>query len=245
MVTTAPLTGDVAVVSGATSDVGRAVCIRLAEAGVQICLLGRDLSSLEDLANVARGLTDRVVAYPFDLTRDSSITETVNRVERELGRVDVLVHSAGVFEMGPHECAAVADLDQQYQTNVRGPYLLTQSLLPQLRACRGQVIFVNSTVGLEARAGVGQYASTQHALRAIADALRAEVNRDGVRVLTLYLGRTATARQAAVFRREDRPYAPELLIQPDDVAQMILAALRLPRTAEVTEMRMRPLIKSY
>jgi NADP-dependent 3-hydroxy acid dehydrogenase YdfG len=245
VVTTAALTGHVAVVSGATSDVGRAVCIRLAEAGAQICLLGRDPNSLEDVANGARGLTDRVVAYPFDLTRDSSITETVNRVERELGRVDVLVHSAGVFEMGPHESAAVADLDQQYQTNVRGPYLLTQSLLPQLRACRGQIIFVNSTVGLEARAGVGQFASTQHALRAIADALRAEVNRDGVRVLTLYLGRTATARQAAVFRREDRPYAPELLIQPDDVAQMILAALRLPRSAEVTEMRMRPLIKSY
>jgi NADP-dependent 3-hydroxy acid dehydrogenase YdfG len=128
---------------------------------------------------------------------------------------------------------------------VRGPYLLTQALLPLLRACHGQIVFVNSTVGLEARAGVGQYASTQHALRAIADALRAEVNPDGVRVLSVYLGRTATARQARIFRLEGRPYAPELLIQPEDVAEMVLATLRLPRTAEVTEIRMRPLVKSY
>ena len=106
-------------------------------------------------------------------------------------------------------------------------------------------MFVNSTVGLEARAGVGQYASTQHALRAIADALRAEVNSDGVRVLSVYLGRTATARQARIFRLEGRHYAPELLMQPDDVAEIVLAALRLPRTAEVTEIRMRPLVKSY
>jgi NADP-dependent 3-hydroxy acid dehydrogenase YdfG len=92
---------------------------------------------------------------------------------------------------------------------------------------------------------VGQYASTQHALRAIADALRAEVNSDGVRVLTVYLGRTATARQARIFQLEGRRYSPDLLMQPDDVAQMVMAALLLPRTAEVTEIRMRPLIKSY
>jgi len=240
-----PLTRHAAVVAGATSDIGRAVCLSLAAAGAQLCLLGRDASTLEEVAKSVRSFTDKVFVYPVDITSDASVTELTAQLGRDLGRVDVLVHSAGVFEMGPHGSAAVADLDRQYQTNVRGPYLLTQALLPLLRACRGQVVFVNSTVGLEARAGVGQYASTQHGLRAIADALRAEVNPDGVRVLTVYLGRTATARQARIFRLEGRPYAPELLIQPDDVAEIVLAALRLPRTAEVTEIRMRPLVKSY
>ncbi len=192
-----------------------------------------------------RSVTDKVLVYPIDLTIDDSVTELAAPLSRDVGRLDVLVHSAGVFEMGPLGAADVADLDSQYRTNVRGPYLLTQILLPLLRASRGQIVFVNSTVGLQARAGLGQYASTQHALRAIADALRAEVNSDGVRVLTVYLGRTATARQARIFSLEGRPYAPELLVQPDDVAEMVLAALRLPRTAEVTEIRMRPLVKSY
>jgi NADP-dependent 3-hydroxy acid dehydrogenase YdfG len=61
----------------------------------------------------------------------------------------------------------------------------------------------------------------------------------------VYLGRTATARQAHIFQLEKRVYAPGLLIQPADVAEIILAALQLPRTAEVTEIRMRPLVKSY
>jgi NADP-dependent 3-hydroxy acid dehydrogenase YdfG len=240
-----PLADQVAVVAGATSDIGRAVCLGLAAAGARVRLLGRDAATLDELAKAVRTFTEDVTTYRMNLTADDSIAEVATRIGREAGRVDLLVHSAGNFAMAPHDRAPVSDFDRQYHTNVRGPYLLTQHLLPLLRAYRGQIVFVNSTVGLHARAGVGQYASTQHALRAIADALRAEVNTDGVRVLSIYLGRTATARQARVFRLEGRPYAPERLIQPDDVAEMILASVRLPRTAEVTEIRMRPLVKSY
>jgi NADP-dependent 3-hydroxy acid dehydrogenase YdfG len=244
-VTQATLGRHAAVIAGATSDIGRAVCSGLAAAGARLCLLGRDPSSLEPLAEDLRGVTDEVFVYPVDLTADACVTALRAQVARDVGRVDILVLSAGVFEMGPLATADVAALDHQYRTNVRGPYLLTQALLPLLCSSRGQIVFVNSTVGLEARASVGQYASTQHALRALADALRAEINGSGVRVLNLFLGRTATARQARIFEREGRQYTPGLLIQPDDVAQMILATLRLPRTAEVTEIRMRPLVKSY
>jgi NADP-dependent 3-hydroxy acid dehydrogenase YdfG len=243
--TQAPLARQVALITGATSDIGRAIGLRLARAGARLCLLGRDTSALDDVAGAARGLTDKVFTYAMDLTCDASVRETIARLGCDVGAVDILVLSSGAFAMDPHERACLAELDRQYRTNVRGPYLLVQGLLPLLRACRGQVVFVNSTVGLDARAGVGQYASTQHALRAVADALRAEVNPDGVRVLSVYLGRTATARQARIFQQEGRPYAPELLVQPDDVAQMVEAALRLPRTAEVTDIRMRPLVKSY
>lgn len=239
------LTGHVAVVAGATSDVGRSICLGLASAGAHLCLLGRDTDALEDLATTLGSHTDGARIYRVDLTVDSTLVEFGERLDREVGRVDVLVHSAGSFEMGAHAGAAIDNLDRQHRTNVRGPYLLTQALLPLLRACQGQVVFMNSTVGLEARAGVGQYASTQHALRAIADALRAEVNSDGVRVLTVYLGRTATARQKRIFQLEGRQYTPELLMQPEDVAHMVMAAIRLPRTAEVTEIRMRPLVRSY
>ena len=239
------LTGHVAVVAGATSDVGRSICLGLASAGAHLCLLGRDTDALEDLATALGSHTDGARIYRVDLTVDSTLVEFGERLDREVGRVDVLVHSAGSFEMGAHAGAAIDNLDRQHRTNVRGPYLLTQALLPLLRACQGQVVFMNSTVGLEARAGVGQYASTQHALRAIADALRAEVNSDGVRVLTVYLGRTATARQKRIFQLEGRQYTPELLMQPEDVAHMVMAAIRLPRTAEVTEIRMRPLVRSY
>jgi NADP-dependent 3-hydroxy acid dehydrogenase YdfG len=234
-----------AVVTGATSDIGRALCLGLAGTGMRVCLLARNASKLRQFARSDRRLTGKSLVCPIDLTSDASIAKVASRLRRDSGHVDVLVHAAGAFEMGTHDRASIDDLDLQYHTNVRGPYLLTKSLLPMLRAARGQIVFINSTAGLESRAGIGQYASTQHALRAIADSLRAEVNNDGVRVLSVYLGRTATARQERIYRLEGRRYTPDLLVQPEDVAQMVLASVRLPRTAEVTELRIRPLIKSY
>jgi NADP-dependent 3-hydroxy acid dehydrogenase YdfG len=77
-------------------------------------------------------------------------------------------------------------------------------------------------------------------LKALADSLRQEVNADGIRVLTVFLGRTATPIQEAIHRREGRTYLPEQLLQPDDVAAVVLNALTLPATAEVTELSIRP-----
>lgn len=113
-----------------------------------------------------------------------------------------------------------------------------------MRSCKGQIVFINSSAGLNARADVGQYAATKHALKAIADSLREEVNADGVRVLSMFLGRTATPMQDAVHKMEGKEYHPECLIQPEDVAAVVVNALSLPRTAEVTDIHIRPMNKS-
>jgi NADP-dependent 3-hydroxy acid dehydrogenase YdfG len=105
-------------------------------------------------------------------------------------------------------------------------------------------VFINSTQGLRAAAGVGQYAATKHAMKAIADGLRDEVNGDGVRVTSIFLGRTATELQRAVFEAEGRKYPPGRLIQPADVADLVLFLLRLPRTSEATDIVLRPTQKA-
>jgi NADP-dependent 3-hydroxy acid dehydrogenase YdfG len=92
---------------------------------------------------------------------------------------------------------------------------------------------------------VGQYASTKHALKAVADSLRAEVDAEGVRVLSVYPGRTATPMQASVHEREGMAYIPERLMQPEDVAGVVINALCLPRTAEVTDIHIRPFVKPF
>ena len=89
-----------------------------------------------------------------------------------------------------------------------------------------------------------QYDSTKHALKALADSLRGEINRHGVRVLSVYLGRTASEMQERIHRMEGKPYRPELLLQPNDVASIVVNVLSLPRTAEVTDISIRPMIKS-
>ena len=85
-----------------------------------------------------------------------------------------------------------------------------------------------------------QYAATKHALKGVADSLRDEVNRDGVRVLSVFLGRTATSMQESVHRMEGKSYDPSRFIQPDDVAALVLNALCSPPTVELTNVHLRP-----
>ena len=114
---------------------------------------------------------------------------------------------------GRHHCRSPSS-SRQWRINLRAPYLLPQALLPQLVARQGQVVLLNSSVWGNARAGSAAYAASKYALKALADALRAEVNPDGLRVLSVYPGRTASPMQAEVHRAEARPYAPRRCCSP-------------------------------
>jgi NADP-dependent 3-hydroxy acid dehydrogenase YdfG len=123
--------------------------------------------------------------------------------------------------------------------------LLTQSLWSFLIAARGRVVFINLRPAFRVKtAYLGQYGATKHALRAIADSLRVEVNPKRIRVMSLFLGRTATPMQEAMTRWERRKYRSDLLLQPEDVASAVVHCLPLPRTAEVTDISMRPMLKT-
>jgi short-subunit dehydrogenase len=233
----------VAVVTGASRGIGKAIALALAAQSAAVALVGRDVDALDGAAAQARATSPTVRSYRADLVVDSEIAALEARIRADFGAVDILVHSAGVIHHGTTADAPVADFDEQYRANVHAPYVLTKALLPMLRSRRGQVVFVNSSIGLSTRAGVGQFAATQHALRAVADTLRDEINAEGVRVTSVFPGRTATPRQQALHAREDRRYRPERLMQPEDVAAMVIAALALARTAEVTDIRIRPMLK--
>jgi len=238
-----PLAGRLAVVTGASGGIGRALGIALAREGALLCAVGRNPATLSETVLTARQFS-QVASFQIDLTVEGSIQPLLQHLE-EAGRLDILIHCAGVVNQNRMECASVEDLDLQYATNVRAPYLLTQRLLPLLTVAGGQIVFINSSVGLAAkRPEIGQYAATKHALKAIADSLREEVNPKGIRVLSMYLGRTATPMQEALCRDEGKSYCPETLLQPEDIASVVVQALMLPSTAEVTDISIRPMRKS-
>jgi NAD(P)-dependent dehydrogenase (short-subunit alcohol dehydrogenase family) len=237
------LRNQVAVVTGAGSGIGKAIALALARHGALLALAGRRLGPLESVADAARTLGVKAHAYACDLALDNEIRNLAAAIGRDFGRVDVVVHNAAILRMGSAAEASVEDFDLQYQTNLRSPYLLTQLLLPLLLSSKGQVAFINSSAGLLPRANVGQYAATKHALKALADSLRDEVNGFGVRVLTVYPGRTATPNQERLHALEGRQYRPDCLLQPEDVAAVVMGSLTLPRTAEVTDIRIRPMVK--
>ena len=211
--------------TGASSGIGAAIAAALAEAGAAVHGLGRQPP--------AAGRRHCV-----DLADDTAIAGFV--ADFAPPELDLLVLSAGILGAGTIADTAVAELDRQLQVNLRAPYLLVRGLLPRLRARRGQIVFLNSSVWGNARAGMSAYAASKYALKALADALRAEVNPDGLRVLSVFPGRTAGPLQAALHAAEGAAYRPEALLQPADIATAVLAALALPRTAELTELHIRP-----
>jgi len=238
-------TDQIAVITGASRGMGKAIALGLAQQGATVCLIGRNPETLKTVIEITQALAPKSRWYQADLTIEGDVREVARRIGQDFESVDILIHSAGFIALGRIEIASLQDFDRHYLTNVRAPYLLTQTLLPLLKVRRGQIVFINSSAGLNAKANTGQYAASKHALKAIADSLREEINADGIRVLSIYPGRTATPMQAAVHEAEGREYHPEMLMQPEDAAQVIINALHLPRTAEVTDIHLRPLIKSY
>jgi short-subunit dehydrogenase len=237
------LHGQIAVITGATGGVGQAIADRLATAGAYLVLLGRTRSALDGVVRQQGWNPGAVECHTTDLASEAEVSALAATLATARPNVHLLVHAAGAITSATIERSALADFDAQYRINVRGPYQLTQALLPQLIRAQGQVVFINSSVGIQARRGVAQYAATKHALRAVADSLRDEVNECGVRVMSVFLGRTASRMQQAIHEDEGRSYQPERLLQPADVATMVLAALELPRTAEVTDLHVRPMLK--
>lgn len=238
------LEGHAAVVTGASSGIGRAIAIALARYGASVCLLGRDPVRLSETVKALDCERPHYIRE-VDLSIDREMHEIPAYIQRAFGRLDVLVHSAATIHLTKMQESQIEQFDLQYQINVRAPYLLTQRLLPLLKASQGEIVFINSSVGVSAkRPDVGQYAATKHALRAVADSLRAEVNQFGVRVLSIYPGRTATPAQKALYASAGVQYHPEVLLQPEDVAEAIVRAILMPRTAEITDLHIRPMNKS-
>lgn len=235
-----PLDSTTCVVTGATGGIGEAISKALVDQGARIWAIGRDSSKLETLV---ASTGDAVTPILLDLAAVSEIQRAAERIIAS-GAVHVLVHAAGVIRLGANAALTADDLDQLYAVNLRAPFVLTQQLLPALRRVEGQVVFVNSSAALRPDAVNALYASTKAGLKALADGVREEVNQDGVRVMSIYAGRTATAMQESIHAFERRVFDPTYLMTPDDVAALVVNGLSLPRSAEVTDIGVRPMRKA-
>ncbi|GAA0507161.1 short chain dehydrogenase [Saccharopolyspora subtropica] len=221
----------IALVTGASRGIGAAVARSLSDTH-DLLLGGRDVDKLRALADELPGAS----AWPVELTDHEAVATAVPDIDR----LDVLVHSAGLVELG-----AVADVPSEswrrtFELNLFAVTELTRLLLPALRAARGHVVLVNSGAGLSARPNWGAYAASKFALRAFADVLRAEEAGNGLRVTSVFPGRTATDMQRNVREQEGGEYEPSHYLRPESVAEPIVSAVRASRDAHLTEIIVRP-----
>lgn len=223
------------VITGAGSGIGAVVARRLYERGDELVLHARDAARAKELAGEYPGVRTLV----GDLAEPDRLSWAFSHQSLP-DRVDSLLHVAGVVDLGLVGELSTKAWRHQLNVNLVAPAELTRHFLPQLRVSRGHVLFVNSGAGLRAGAEWAAYAASKHGLKALADSLRHEERGNGVRVTSVYPGRTATPMQERVQQQEGEVYTPERWITPEAVATTILMALDLPRDAEVNDLTVRP-----
>jgi len=232
--------GKAALITGASQGIGNAIAGALGNRGAQLILIGRSVQRLEaTVSEVASNGGPKPVLLAADLAASQEVEEVSRQVQSRFDAINVLVHCAAEYRRESWENTTHAALHGIFETNLFAPATLTRQLLPAIRSARGDIVFVNSSVVVGNGAGTGAYAASKHALRSFADSLRAEVSPSGIRVLSVYPGRTATPLQADIHREEGRAYVPDELLQPSDVAEAVLSSLLLPDTAELTDLHIR------
>ncbi|HET8718546.1 MAG TPA: SDR family oxidoreductase [Nocardioidaceae bacterium] len=221
-------------ITGAGSGIGASLAERLAARGDRLVLLARSEERAAELVARFPGAQ----ALVADLSEPGSLAGAVaGRLPESL---DSLLHVAGVVELGTVENLDVARWQETLTVNLVAVAELTRLCLPGLRAARGHVVLVNSGSGLVAHPTWAAYAASKHGLRGFADALRGEEREHGVRVTSVYPGRTATPMQEKVHAQEGKEYDASAWMDPASVATTVLTALDLPRDAEVTDLSVRP-----
>lgn len=227
------------VITGAGSGIGRLVAERLHARGDTLVLVARSATRAAELTADFPGASVLVA----DLARPDTIAEALVDAAAAgtlPGRIDTVIHAAGVVELGPVADLSFEAWSAQLAVNLVAPALLTRALLPRVRAARGQILFVNSGAGLNAHPDWAAYAASKHGLKALADALRGEEAVHGVRVTSVYPGRTATPMQQKVHEQEGAAYDAARWIDPASVVAAILTALDLPRDAVISDLTVRP-----
>jgi 3-oxoacyl-[acyl-carrier protein] reductase len=232
------LTGRVAVVTGGTTGIGRAVAEALGRAGCRVAICARTEEDLEEAATSMARSGFEVMAVPTDVSREEEVGRFADHVRDELGPPDVLVNNAGIARFGDLDELTPADFDAVFGVNVRGLFLCSRAFAPGM-AERGDGVIVNvaSLAGKNAFPGGTVYAASKHAVMGMSKSMMLELREHGVRVLTICPGSVDTP----FFDKQDR-FDPdrEKIVQPGAVAELVVSAVRLSDRGTVSEAEIRP-----
>ena len=227
----AELKGKVALVTGASSGIGRAAAVKFASEGAPVALVARRADALAEVAREikARGGESRVVAA--DVTREEEIERVVRETVAAFGGIDVLVNAAGIIANGTIENTRLADWDYMFNVNVRAPFCLIQCALPHLIERKGNVVNVSSVTGIRAFPNVLAYCASKAALDQMTHCAALEVANKGVRinavnpgVVVTQLHRTGGMNEdayAAFLEHSKTTHPMGRVGQADEVAELI------------------------
>jgi NAD(P)-dependent dehydrogenase (short-subunit alcohol dehydrogenase family) len=240
------LTGQMALVTGASSGLGRAIALALAHAGADVVLLARSADDLQRVVTELTGSGRRVVAFPADVAHEDDVVNAVTRAIETFGHIDILVNAAGIDVPGPIAQLATSDWDYVLDVNLRAPFLLAKAVFPSMsQARRGTIINISSVAGKRGWANASAYCAAKFGLTGFTQALAAEGKAYGIRACIIYPGGMAThwgawsSTEHAAAGSEPPPVTKAL--PPAEVASLIVWMATAPPELVLNEAIISPL----
>lgn len=213
---TGPLAGGTAVVTGASRGIGRAIALRLAEAGADVALWARDATALQRVAAELTALGARVQATACDVADPDAVNAAAELVRRALAPVTIVVNNAGTVLRKPTMTISDAEWRRVIAVNLDGTFFVTRAFLPDLTRAGGRVINVSSIAGREGTPLLAAYCAAKHGVVGLTRALAEELRAAKVSVNAICPGSVDT-----VMLREGMPGASPAM-SPDDIARTAL-----------------------
>ena len=231
------LAGQVALVSGASRGIGRAVALAFAREGARVGLLARGRAGLERVAEAIQAAGGATAVVPGDAADEGTASRAVEAVLARFGRLDCVVTAQGTGSFGPLEASRLADWDAMLRGNLTATYLLCRAALPpMLAAGRGTIVTVVSLAAVRAIPGSAAYTASKAGVLGMARALAAEVRGRGVRVAALCPGAVDTPFWDSIPSPPDR----SRMLRPEAVAEAALLIAAQPAGAFVEEIVLAP-----
>lgn len=225
-------------ITGGGSGIGRALAIAFADEGASVAVSGRRMERLGEVVKELEARGSKGLAVRCDVTDEASVADAVQKVVRTLGGLDVAVANAGFSLAGRIEKLSAVDWRRQLDVNVIGVAMTARYAIPHLRQRRGRLVLVGSVVSMMTASGLGAYAASKYAVRAIGQALAIELHGSGVTCTTIHPGYTeseiAQVDNQGRFdpSREDR--RPKNLMWPADRAARVMVDAIAKRKREYT-----------
>lgn len=241
-----PLQGQVALITGASSGLGRASALAFARAGADVALLARSERDLRTVADEVEELGKRALALPTDLSNETALSGAVEQVVGDFGHVDVLLSNAGTDVPGPVTDLSASDWDLVLNVNLRAPFLLAKAVFSTMQAQgRGTIINVSSVAGKRGWANAAAYCASKFGLTGFTQALHAEGKEHGIRAVVVYPGAMTTnwGDWTPEAREEDKQgsRSSSEALSPEDAASFLVWLAATPQTMVLTETVMMPL----
>jgi len=225
--------GKNAIITGAGKGIGRAVAIALAQEGVNVGLLARTLSDLEKLAEELKQYEVKVSIATVDVANIDAVNSAVLKVKNELGSIDILINNAGTASFAKFLELEPSRWEEIVKINLFGAYYTARAVLPEMiEKQSGDIINISSTAGKNGAAVTSAYSASKFALIGMSESLMQEVRKHNIRVSTLTPS-TVASDMAKELKLTDGN--PEKVMQPEDLAELIIAQLKLNRRVFLKE----------